>query len=71
MLKIPTNPWPRDPRLKMIGAFELIHFRNYIMNIFARGYTQALGGNADYLEIVMEKARQEVLNKDMHSYLPL
>lgn len=71
VLKIPTNPWPRDQRMKQIGAFELCHFRDGISNIFARGYTQILGGDPAYFEVVMAQARREVLNRRMHTYLPL
>ena len=69
--KIPSNPWPKDERLKKIGAFELLHFRDGIANIFARGYTQILGGDPAYFEVAMANARREVLNRNMHSYLPL
>ena len=71
ILKIPTNPWPREPRMKQIGAFELVHFRDGISNIFARGYTQILGGDPNYFEVVMARARKEVLDRKMHTYLPL
>jgi SAM-dependent methyltransferase len=71
ILKIPTNPWPKDERMKKVGAFELLHFRDGISNIFARGYTQILGGNPAYLEVLMAKARKEIMNPKMHSYLHL
>lgn len=71
VLKIPTNPWPKSPRLKKVGAFELSHFRDKISNIFARGYQDILGGDPVYFEVLLAKARQEVLNKDMHSWVPL
>lgn len=71
VLKIPTNPWPKYPRLKKVGAFELSHFRDTISNIFSRGYTEILGGDPTYFQVLLAKARQEVLNRDMHSYVPL
>jgi hypothetical protein len=71
VLKIHTNTWPRDERMKQIGAFELLHFREGISNIFARGYTQILGGDPAYFEVIVANARKEVLNRKMHSYLPL
>lgn len=70
MYKIPTNPWPKNPRLKKVGAFELLHFRETISNVFARGYTEILGGDPVYLEVLLAKARQEVLDRNMHSYVP-
>ena len=57
--------------MKRIGAFELLYFRDGIANIFARGYTQILGGDPAYFEVVMANARKEVLNRKMHSYVPL
>jgi SAM-dependent methyltransferase len=70
ILKIPTNPWPKDKRMKNIGSFELCHFRDGVSNIFARGYTQILGGDPAYFEVLMAAARKEITNKKMHSYLP-
>ncbi|KAH6987181.1 S-adenosyl-L-methionine-dependent methyltransferase [Ilyonectria destructans] len=70
ILKIPTNPWPRDPYLKKIGAFELHHFRESIANVFARGYKQILGGDPTYFQVLLAKARREVSNPNMHSWVP-
>ncbi|KAF7551866.1 hypothetical protein G7Z17_g4711 [Cylindrodendrum hubeiense] len=70
ILKIPTNPWPRDPYLKKIGAFELHHFRESIANVFARGYEQILGGDPTYFQVLLARARKEVSNPNMHSWVP-
>ncbi|KAK3332564.1 S-adenosyl-L-methionine-dependent methyltransferase [Cercophora scortea] len=70
VVKIPTNPWPKDERLKKIGAFELAHFRDGIANVFARGYEDILGGDPVYLQVLLAKARQEVMNRGMHSWVP-
>lgn len=71
IFKIPSNPWPRDPRLKKIGAFELDHFRDNIKNVFARGYEQILGGDPAYFQVLLARARHEVTNRSMHSWVPL
>ena len=70
LYKIPTNPWPRDERLKKIGVFELSHFRDNIANVFARGYQQILGGDPAYFEVLLARARKEVLDRRMHSWVP-
>jgi ubiquinone/menaquinone biosynthesis C-methylase UbiE len=70
IFRIPTNPWPKDPTLKKIGAFELLHYRDNIANVFARGYSQILGGDPAYFELLMARARKEVANRDMHSWVP-
>lgn len=69
--KIPTNPWPKDPRLKQIGALEMMHFRDGVANIYARGYTQILGREKPYFEVTMAEARREVTNRKMHTYISL
>lgn len=69
--KVPTNPWPKDPRLKRVGAFELEHFKEGIANVFARGYTEILGGDPTYFQVLLAKARLEVSNRAMHSWVPL
>ena len=71
ILKIPTNPWPKDKRLKQIGALELAHYFYGIDNLFARAYTQVLGGDPAYLQILLAKCRKQVQDRSMHSYLPL
>ena len=71
IFKIPTNPWPKDERLKRIGAFELAHFREGIANVFARGYTDILGGDPVYFEVLLARARREVADREMHSWVPL
>ncbi|KAK3682770.1 S-adenosyl-L-methionine-dependent methyltransferase [Podospora appendiculata] len=70
VVKIPTNPWPKDSRLKKIGAFELAHFRDGIANVFARGYEDILGGDPVYFQVLLARARQEVMNRGMHSWVP-
>lgn len=65
------NPWPKEPRMKQIAAFELVHFRDLIANIFARRYTQVLGGDPKYFHVLMARVREEVLNKRMQSHLSL
>ena len=69
IFKIPTNPWPKDKRLKQVGAFELVQFRDGIKNLFLRGYTQVLKGDPDYLEVRFAQARNEVLNRKVHFYI--
>jgi hypothetical protein len=71
LFKIPTNPWPKDSRLKHIGALELSHFRDNIENVFARGYAQILGGDPAYFQVLLARARKEVLDRNVHSWVPL
>jgi uncharacterized protein (UPF0305 family) len=60
ILKIRSNVWPKDERMKKSCAIELCHFMNGIINMFARGYTQTLAGDPAYFEVVKLNARWNV-----------
>ena len=51
--------------LELLGMrrFERLNFRDGFANIFARGYTEILGGDPAYFEVVKANARKEILNR--------
>ena len=67
--KIPTNPWPKDQRLKQIGAFELAQFRDGVANLFERGWTGVLGRPRAEFEVIMAHAKQEAADPSRHTYV--
>lgn len=71
VFKIPTNPWPKDKRLKEIGALEYMHFRDGIDAYFLRGCVQYLGMHRVQLEALLAQAKREIQNRNMHSYILL
>ena len=71
IFKIPTNPWPKDKRLKMIGAFELANASEGLEAFMMRGYTTVLGGDRKDMEVLLARTRQEMKNRNMHSYILL
>ncbi|KAJ4322377.1 hypothetical protein N0V84_004848 [Fusarium piperis] len=69
-LKLPMGPWPRDPHLQKIGNFELLNWREQTMNTFTNMCKNGLGGDQTYYREILAKAEQEVINPNMHSYMP-
>lgn len=69
VFKIPTNPWPKNKRLKQIGAFEIANFRDGVANLFERGWTQVLMRDRAEFEVIMAKARQECMDRSRHTYV--
>lgn len=67
--KIPCNPLPKDPRLKKVGAFELVQYRDHVSGIFLRGFTRGLGRSREEWEATIAQARTEVANKKIHAYI--
>jgi SAM-dependent methyltransferase len=66
---IPQGPWPKDKRLKKVGAFEhhslMMGFESYLM----RGYTQILGGKPEELTVMLAQTRKELGDPKVHSYI--
>ena len=48
LFKVPTNSWPKNKRLKRIGAMELANFSMYATAGFKWGYTELLGETQDF-----------------------
>lgn len=69
VFKIPTSPWARDPRLKKIGALELVNFENGANAFVMRGFTTILGGTKDEADILIARAKSEARNRHMHSFV--
>jgi hypothetical protein len=71
IFKVPTNPWPKDKKLKMIGAFELANVSEGLEGFLIRGYTTILGGDRKDMEVLLAHSREEIKNRNIHSYILL
>jgi hypothetical protein len=71
VLKIPTSPWPKDRRLKKIGALELMNLMEGAQGFLLRGYTKEFGKTRMELETLLMKMRKELTTQKYHSYVSL
>ena len=71
IFKIPTSPWPRDPRLKKVGALELMNVMEGAQAFLLRGYTNNLGKTREELELLLMEMRKELMHQRFHSYVSL
>lgn len=69
IFKIPCNAWPRDKRLKSIGALELANLDKGAEAILIRGMTGVLGKTKEEAQILFARARQESRDLRMHGYI--
>jgi hypothetical protein len=68
--KIPTNPWPKDPRLRLIGAFEQQNFLTGIEGMSTRAL-KALGWSYEEIIVFLGAVKKEIKDKRQHPYYPL
>lgn len=69
--KWPSNTWPRDPKYKEIGAWNHENIMTGLQGFLMAALTRGLGWEADEVNILAAKARQDMLNKEIHAYWPI
>jgi len=69
--RIPCSPWPKDPRLKRIGAYELMNVVEGAQGFMLRGWTKEFGMTREELEMTVHGIRKELPTNKMHAYVPL
>lgn len=62
LLPIPTGTWPKDKRLKEIGAFDLVQFLDGMENISMRVLTALRGYTKDEVTILLAKLKNDLRN---------
>ena len=71
IFKVPTSPWPKDQRLKKVGALELMNVMEGAQGFLLRGFTKEFGRTREELEILLMQMRKELINQRYHSYVSL
>jgi SAM-dependent methyltransferase len=67
--KLPIGPWPRDKKLKEIGAVERMMLFEGFEAYMLRGYTRVLGGDPKTLAVILAQARHELSDPKIHIYI--
>lgn len=70
-MKIPSTPWPKDRRLKKVGALEMANVIDGAQAFLLRGFTQEFGRSKEELEIMLMQMRKELMSQKIHSYVTL
>ncbi|KAF2669466.1 S-adenosyl-L-methionine-dependent methyltransferase [Microthyrium microscopicum] len=70
VLKVPSSPWPKDPRMKRIGAYELMNVLEGARGFMMRGWTKECGLTLEELEMAIMRLKKELPSNKMHSYIP-
>jgi hypothetical protein len=68
---LPMGTWPKDKRLKEIGAFNLISVLDNLEGITLRALTASLGWSADEVRVLCAQVRGVLKDKSariQHNY---
>lgn len=67
--QIPIGPWPKDPKLKEIGRYELIQVMEAAEAVALQLFTSVLGWKVDEVRILIAKLKQDFMNPTFHLYV--
>lgn len=70
-IKLPSAPWPRDKRLKLIGAFEMHGLLRGLSGMSLRMFSRAFGWSVQEIESFLTKVRTDTQNLHFHTYWDL
>lgn len=66
-LQLPLGPWPKDPRQKEIGKYELVQMLEAVEPFTLAIFTRSLGWSNERAQVLMAGVRNEL--KDMRNHL--
>ncbi|XMA16426.1 hypothetical protein WAI453_009217 [Rhynchosporium graminicola] len=66
--KLPSSPWAREKRMKLIGAFELHNLLRGVSAMSLRMFSKAYGWSQSQIELFLVQARKDMQDRRFHSY---
>jgi len=68
--KLPVNPWPKDQRLKLVGAFEMENLLYGLGGMVTRLFSKALHWSPEQVQVFLVDVRKDIKNRNSHGYWP-
>lgn len=68
VLKCPTNPWPKDKRLKEVGKYQCLAHIEGLEGVSLGLLTRGSKWKADEVSVLMARVRPELKDRSIHSY---
>ncbi|KAG4422100.1 hypothetical protein IFR04_004727 [Cadophora malorum] len=70
IFKMPTCPWAKDPRLRLVGAFEQENLTSNLEGISTRVFQKGLGWSVEESTVFFAGVRKDIKNRKQHAYYP-
>jgi len=69
--KVPSGPWPRDPRMKDIGKYNLLNMLEAIEGFTIALFTRVLGWSLMETQVILAQVRTELSERRNHFYFKM
>lgn len=66
--KWPINTWPKDPKFKEIGAWNIENVVGGLSGLSMLLFTRVLGWTVEELEVFLVEVRKDMKNPAIHGY---
>ncbi|RPA93336.1 S-adenosyl-L-methionine-dependent methyltransferase [Choiromyces venosus 120613-1] len=66
--KLPTNAWPKNPKMKEVGMYQMMNFLDGLQALTMALFTRALGWTPAQVEAFLVDVRRDIKDKNVHSY---
>ncbi|KAH7413127.1 S-adenosyl-L-methionine-dependent methyltransferase [Cadophora sp. MPI-SDFR-AT-0126] len=70
IIKLPINTWPKDKRLKLLGAWEMENLLSSLEGMVIRIFQKALGWTEQEVLVFLVDVRKDIKNRNIHGYWP-
>jgi len=70
VFKMPCSPWPRDERLKLVGAWEQYNLLNNLEGMTMRLFQKTMGWTEEEILVFSALLRKDLKNLSFHGYWP-
>jgi hypothetical protein len=67
---MPTSPWAKDPRLRLVGAFEQENLTTNLEGISMRIFEKGLGWSPETASVFLAGVRRDIKDRRSHTYYP-
>jgi len=70
VLKVPCNQWPQDPRLKLVGTFEMYNLLQNLDGMTMKLFKTTLGWSSKEVAEFAQECARDIQNTRYHTYWP-
>lgn len=70
IFKLPINTWPKDTRMKVLGAWEMENLLSGMEVMTMRVFVKALGWTEEEVMVFLVNVRKEVKDRNIHAWWP-
>ncbi|TQB76014.1 hypothetical protein MPDQ_001216 [Monascus purpureus] len=70
-VQVPHGPWPKDPKLKELGAWNQLQAMEGLEGWTMAPFCRVLGWSLEEVQVHLAGAQKDYCDPNIHAYIPL